>query len=64
MISQQKELYSEYLGMRITASMKDRLSRWADTNNLTPAIFTRQLLLGKLDELDGKKASHGRRKKS
>lgn len=47
-----EETYTEHLGSRLKPSQMIRLKKWAKKHNLSPALFVRQLLLNKLDELD------------
>lgn len=47
-----KEPYSEHIGVRLKTSQKKRLEKWAAKMNMPPAVFTRYLLLNKFDELE------------
>lgn len=46
------EIHSAHIGVRIKPSAAIRLKNWASHFNMPPAIFVRQLLLNRLDELD------------
>lgn len=52
MIKSDSETYTEHLGSRLKPSQMVRLKKWAKKHNLSPALFVRQLLLNKLDELE------------
>lgn len=51
----EKEVYSCYLGMRITPTMHTRLNKCAAAHNLPAAIFVRHLVLNELDKFEGAK---------
>lgn len=48
----EKEPYSENIGVRLKLSQKKRLAKWSAHLNLPPAVFIRSLLLNRLDELE------------
>lgn len=52
MIKSEDETYNQHLGSRLKPSQMIRLKKWAKKFNLSPALFVRQLLLNRLDELD------------
>lgn len=47
-----KETYSEHIGVRLTPVQKLLLEKWAATLHLSSAMFVRQMLLNKLDEME------------
>lgn len=49
-----KEIYSEHIGVRLTPTQKLALEKWAADFHLSSAMFVRQVLLNKLDELQKK----------
>ena len=52
MVKSTEETYTIHLGARLKPSQMLRLKKWSKKFNLSPALFLRQLLLNKLDELD------------
>lgn len=47
-----QENFSEHIGLRFKPAAHAALKKWAKVHNLPPAIFVRQLILNKIDELE------------